>query len=244
MEQLNQVCIDRRMQRLILCILTFFSFAGRAAGQTIQPVLAEYRGQASGRFELTNNSFLPLSVVLEPKSFTVAEDGQISYRPLDSDIHVKFSVTSFRIPPKQSFSVAYQATANALPAWFVVYAGMTGLPERTSTGMNIQILLPHTVYMLPKKDASKKELKIVSASFDKTSHVVSLDLASESDSFARVLVTQVQSGKKKMEAPGFPIYPHKHRRLDVDWKEDIAPDAAVFVLKDFKIEVPITTPAP
>jgi hypothetical protein len=244
MQQLDQVCIDKRVQRLILCILAFFSFAGRAAGQTIQPVRAEYRGQANGRFELTNNSFLPLNVVLEPKSFTVAEDGQISYRPLDSDIHVKFSVTSFRIPPKQSFSVAYQATANTLPAWFVVYAGMTGLPERTSTGMNIQILLPHTVYMLPKKDASKAELKIVSASFDKTSHVVSLDLASDSDLFARVLVTQVQSGKKKMEAPGFPIYPHKHRRLDVDWKEDIVPDAAVFVLKDFKIEVPITTPAP
>ena len=110
--------------------------------------------------------------------------------------------------------------------------------------MNIQILLPHTVYMLPKKDAQKKDLKIASASFDKTSHMVSLDLASESDSFARVLVTEVHSGKKKMEAPGFPIYPHKHRRLDVDWKDDEAPDAAVFVLKDFKIEVPISTPAP
>ncbi len=233
-----------RVQRVVLCALVCFCFAGTAIAQTIQPVLSEYRGQASGRFQLINNSFLPVNVVIEPKSFTVSEDGEITYRPLDRDIQVKFSVTSFRIPPKQSFSVAYQARASSLPAWFVVYAGMTGFPVRTSSGMNVQILLPHTVYMLPKKDASKKELKIVNASFDKTDKVVSLELESESDFFARVLVTEVRAGKRKIEAQGFPIYPHKHRRLDVQWKGDEVPDAAVFTLRDFKIETPLTIQTP
>ena len=233
-----------KVKIVILFALVCSGFAGIAQGQTIQPVLSEYRGQASGRFELTNDSFYPLNVVLEAKSFAVSEDGEITYGPLDSDIHVKFSATSFRIPPKQSLSVAYQATASKLPAWFVVYAGMTGLPVRTSSGMNIQVLLPHTVYLLPKKDASKNELKIVNASFDTATQVVSLDLASESDCFARVLATEVRAGKKKMEAEGFPIYPHKHRRLDVPWQENSVPDLAVFTLRNFKIEAPITTQTP
>ncbi len=233
-----------KVKIVILFALVCSGFAGIAQGQTIQPVLSEYRGQASGRFELTNDSFYALNVVLEPKSFAVSEDGEITYGPLDRDIHVKFSATSFRIPPKQSLSVAYQATASKLPAWFVVYAGMTGLPVRTSSGMNIQVLLPHTVYLLPKKDASKNELKIVNASFDTATQVVSLDLASESDCFARVLATEVRAGKKKMEAEGFPIYPHKHRRLDVPWQEDSVPDVAVFTLRNFKIEAPITTQTP
>jgi len=233
-----------KVKIVILFALVCSGFAGIAQGQTIQPVLSEYRGQASGRFELTNDSFYALNVVLEPKSFAVSEDGEITYGPLDRDIHVKFSATSFRIPPKQSLSVAYQATASKLPAWFVVYAGMTGLPMRTSSGMNIQVLLPHTVYLLPKKDASKNELKIVNASFDTTTKVVSLELDSESDSFARVLATEVHAGKKKIAAEGFPIYPHKHRRLDVPWQEDSVPDVAVFTLRNFKIEAPITTQTP
>ena len=239
MQRFAGVFFKTRVRSLVLCALGNFCFTGVAIGQTIQPVLSEYRGQASGRFTLINNSFLPVNVVIEPKSFTVSEDGEITYRPLDSDIHIKFSVTSFRIPPKQSFSVAYQARASTLPAWFVVYAGMTGSPVRTSSGMNIQILLPHTVYILPKKDAPKNELKIVKASFDTTNKIVSLEVESESDFFARVLVTEVHAGKKKIETQGFPIYPHKHRRLDVQWKEDEVPDIAVFSFRDFKIETPI-----
>lgn len=244
MRPFAQAFFSSRVKRITNFALVSLGLIGIAQGQTIEPVLSEYRGQASGRFELTNDSFYPLNVVLEPKSFAVSEDGEITYGPLDSDIRVKFSATSFRIPPKQSISVAYQARASKLPAWFVVYAGMTGLPVRTSSGMNIQVLLPHTVYLLPKKDASRNELKIVNASFDKATHVVSLEIESESDSFARVLATEVRAGKKKTEAEGFPIYPHKHRRLDVLWKEDGVPDVAVFSLKNFTIEAPITVQTP
>lgn len=210
------------------------------AAQTIRPVLSEYRKEANGNFQLVNDSFLPVNVVLEPKSFTVSETGEISYRPLDPGIHVKFATTSFRIPPKQSYTISYRATADSIPAWFVVYAGMRGLPVRTSTGMAIQILLPHTVYILPKKDAAKSEIKVLKASFDKASSVVSLELASESSGLGRVLVTMVHGGKKSAEAPGFPIYPKKHRKLDVQWKEMEMPDRVVFQFLDFKIQAPIT----
>src|SRR5262245_26923715 len=85
--------------------------------QTIQPLLSEYRNDANGTVRLTNDSFLPTNVVLEAKSFTVTEDGDIVYRPLDPEIEVKFAAKSFRIQPKQTYAVNYTAKAKTLPAY-------------------------------------------------------------------------------------------------------------------------------
>jgi len=53
----------------------------------------------------------PLNVVLEAKSFTVSETGEISYRALDPNIHLKLSTTSFRIQPQQTYYVFYEASS-------------------------------------------------------------------------------------------------------------------------------------
>jgi hypothetical protein len=95
--------------------------------------------------EYVNDSLTPLNVVLEAKSFTVSEDGEIDYRPLDPNIHLKLSTTSFRIQPKQTYYVFYEASAPPNPAWFVIYASFSGFPFRTAHGMNVRLQLPHTV---------------------------------------------------------------------------------------------------
>jgi hypothetical protein len=239
MHKQRNIFLIRRVQRKLICTLFYFLFATTCLGQTIRPVISEHRGQANGRFDLVNDSFQPVNVVLEPKSFTVDEVGEIAYTPLDPGIRVKFSATSFRIQPKQTYTVTYQAKAQTLPAYFVVYAGMSGLPVRTNTGLNIRVLLPHTVYILGKKDAGKSEIAVVRAKYDAQSKKVNLELHSSSANMGRILITEVFAGRKKVEAPGFPIYPGKNRKLDVDWTESALPDKAVFYLKDFKIEAPV-----
>ncbi len=87
---------------------------GRA--QTVRPVIVEYKGSAKGKLELVNNSFQPTNVVIEPRSFTIKEDGDGIYGPLAKDIHLKLSSMSLRIPPKQSRYVFYEAKADSLPA--------------------------------------------------------------------------------------------------------------------------------
>src|SRR5262245_48648829 len=134
--------------------------------QTISPVRSEYRMEGNGEFQVTNNSFQPVNVVLEVQSFRVSDTGDISYGPLDPAIHVRLSSTSLRLQAKQTYSIGYQAKADKLPAWFVIYAKFTDLPVRTRSGMNVAIILPHTVYILPKKDADRSELKVVRAEFD------------------------------------------------------------------------------
>ena len=61
-----------------LCLM-----AAALQAQTVKPVISELGNPAKGRIEYYNDSLTPLNVVLEPKSFTVSETGEISYRPLD-----------------------------------------------------------------------------------------------------------------------------------------------------------------
>jgi len=47
--------------------------------QTIRPVLSEHATTAKGRVELINDSTVPLTLIVSPKSFEVSETGEISY---------------------------------------------------------------------------------------------------------------------------------------------------------------------
>ncbi|MCI0350437.1 MAG: hypothetical protein L0Z53_13510 [Acidobacteriales bacterium] len=223
-------------------VRTLYLFALLSASfvqaQTIQPLLSEYRNEANGSLRLTNDAFLPTNVVLEAKSFEVTEDGDIVYRPLDSGIEVKFAAKSFRIQPKQTYTVNYVAKAKTLPAYFVIYAAFSGKGLQTDSGLNVNVLLPHTVYILPKNDAAKRELQ-VQASFDKEAGKIRLRVDSASDAFGRVLMTEVVGEKKKIEDAGFPVYPHKSREFEVDWKENEAPRKLVLHFRNFKLESPL-----
>jgi hypothetical protein len=231
----------RRVKEALALLFLFILSAstGSSFAQTLRPIISEYRGKANGRFELVNDSFAPVNVVLETKSFTVTEDGEIQYRPLDPDIKVKFSATSFRIQPKQTYAVTYQATTTKFPSYFVVYASFSGLPVRTNTGMNIRLMLPHTVYLLGKDDARKAEITVATARYDAATRKVMLELQSHSANFGRVQSTEIQTARKKVEAPGFPVYPGKNRKLELDWSESAPPEKAVFYFDGFKIEAKI-----
>ncbi|MFL6442640.1 MAG: hypothetical protein ACJ713_02405, partial [Candidatus Sulfotelmatobacter sp.] len=81
----------------------FCFFAVTAAAQTVRPLINELGNPSKGRVEYVNDGLTPLNVVLEARSFTVTESGDINYRPLDPDIHLKLSTTSFRIQPQQTY---------------------------------------------------------------------------------------------------------------------------------------------
>src|ERR1700675_4831535 len=110
-------CLGRT--RIAVAVLALV-LAAPGFAQTVRPVIVQYSGAARGKFELVNNGLQPMSVVLQPMSFTITEGGDGVYGPLASSIHLKLSATSFRIPPQQSRFVFYEARADNLPAWFVI----------------------------------------------------------------------------------------------------------------------------
>jgi hypothetical protein len=222
-----------------LCVFVFLLDAPSQA-QTVRPVINELGNPAKGRVDYVNDSLTPLNVVLEAKSFTVSETGEISYRPLDPSIHLKLSTTSFRIQPQQTFYVFYEASSPQSPSWFVIYASFSGFPFRTAQGMNVRLQLPHTVYLLPKQSVEKPEVHIVAAELSRPDNKVRLEVENTGDNFGRVLQTQLLYSKKKQEAPGFPIFPHSKRIIEIPLEEkaeaENVPVDFLLQFQNFKVE--------
>jgi hypothetical protein len=233
-----------RAWRFLLQAVCVFLCAGPLSAQTVRPlidenVVQEKDKKAKGKIEYVNDTLEPLTVTLDTQSFTVSDTGEMSYRPLDSSIHVKFSASSFRILPKQSYLVFYEATADALPAWFVVYATFAGYKETTAEGLKIHLLLPHTIYLLPKQEVKKEELVVKTAKYDPGAKVVTLRVQNTGPEFCRVLETDVTSLQDKSTNNGFPVFPHSEREVEIPWAGRAGPTKLILQLDRFHLEQPI-----
>ena len=227
--------------RLMASALSVFLLGAALSAQTVRPVINELVGNpVKGRVEYVNDSLTPLNVVLEARSFSVSETGEVTYRPLDAGVHVKFSSTSFRIQPQQTYYLFYEATAPQVPSWFVIYANFTGFAFRTAQGMNVRLQLPHTVYLLPKQSVDKSELHVLRADLDPAQNKVTLEVENTGPNFGRILQTELMYSKKKQEAPGFPVFPHSKRILEVALEQkaegENVPVEVSLELEKFKLE--------
>lgn len=217
-----------------------FLLSSACLAQTVRPLINELGNPAKGRVEYVNDGLTPLNVVLEAKSFTVSETGEISYRPLDPDVHLKLSTTSFRIQPQQTYYVFYEATSPKSPAWFVIYAAFSGFPFRTAQGMNVRLELPHTVYLLPKGTIERADIIISRAELIPAENKAVIQLENQGDNFGRVFETQLVYEKKKQEAPGFPVFPHSKRIVEIPLEQkaegENVPVAVTLQFQKFKLE--------
>jgi len=230
----------RNSGQLLAALICVLVVCATSVGQTVRPVINELSNPTKGHVEYVNDSLMPLNVVLEAKSFSVSETGEITYRPLDPSIHLKLSTTSFRIQPQQTYHVFYEANSPQSPNWFVIYAAFSGFPFRTAQGMNVRLELPHTVYLLPKQSVEKPEVRVNRAELNASDGKVTLEVENTGSNFGRILQTQLVYSKKKQEAPGFPIFPHSKRILEValDQKPEgeNVPIEVTFQFDKFKVE--------
>jgi hypothetical protein len=228
----RSVCRPVVLLGILLC-----GASARLNAQTISPVIVEYRGKAQGRFQLTNDSDLPLFVVLEPQSFSVDEKGSPVFRPLDSTTHVQLSTMSFRLAPRQVYMVFYKAEADRLPAWFVVYATITG--KTAPTGLKIALELPHTVYLLGKKPLVRDSVLWLHAEVAKDKKLILAEVENHSEEFGRVMEIEVDSTSGKKEYAGFPLFPGQRRRMELDWDQAGDPQKIILKFEKFKAETSI-----
>lgn len=190
--------------------------------QTVSPVIQEYKGRAEGAIALTNNTLVPMAVVLEARSFIINTDGSGVYRPLDPKIHVKLSSMSSRIDPGQTHYVFYKAKADKLPAWFTIYS--TFSPVDRKSRLDVRILLPHTVYIYPRKPQSKNDLvEVTEATYSRHTGKIVCEIANNSSDLERVEEIHVASNSRSITSPGFPLLPGTERRLELDWKQKDPP---------------------
>jgi hypothetical protein len=220
----------------IASLLLVLGMTGPLGAQTVRPAVVEYPEQARGKFELVNETLFPLTVVLEPRGFHVEPTGELIEEPLDTTrIHVKISAMSFRIPPRETYTVFYEATAKAFPAWFVIASTLTG--ARTQSGLNVRIELPHVVYMLQPQPLRRADVAVRMFEFDSASKRVRVELENLGASLGRVLSSEISAeGKKATPGGAFPLFPYSRRMLQIPWSEDLTPERLVLRFANFTVE--------
>lgn len=207
-----------------------------AHAQTVRPAVVEYPVQGRGRFELVNETLFPLTVVLEPRGFSVDEQGNLTDLPLDTaNVDLRLSAMSFRIPPLGTYTVSYEARARQLPAWFMVLAAMTG--ARTNTGLNVRLELPHVVYLLQKEPLARTAVSVRAFDFDSAGRKAVLELENTSDALGRVLASELSvDGKHGAPFGGFPLFPRSRRRVEVPWDGAEPPDRVALRFARFTLD--------
>lgn len=234
------IALSRRVLLPASLLLAASGAAGLARAQTVSPPIAEYQERARSSFELSNESIFPLNVVLEVRGFDVTEQGEVVDAPFDSTrVRVKLSAMSFRIPPRGSYTVFYEARADSLPAWFNILSAISG--ARTDAGLNVRILLPHVVYLNQKLPLRKEEVAVRSFVFDSARKRLRVQLQNTGPNLGRVLQVSANHGKT-VTAPGaaFPLFPGMRRWTELDWPADTLPDRVTVKFARFTLDTLLT----
>lgn len=210
--------------------------------QTVSPPVVEYQQKADGQLVLTNNSLTTYVVVVEPKSFSINREGRDIFRPLDPSVHLKLSSMSFKLLPKQSYTVFYSATSDTLPAWFTVYSTFSQLQH--GPGVNLRIMLPHTVYLYQKTPLAKSAVKLTDALYDPDKKVVSFDVENVSSAYGRVRSSEARAGHETVEMSGFPLLPNSPRHVEAAWTGKVAPEQVHLHFDNFDLTQPIVLQTP
>ena len=230
----------RSARRVLTPGVCWLAVASPLAGQSVSPPIAEYQERARSSFQLHNGSLFPLTVVLEVRGFRVTEQGDVVDMALDtSRVHVKLSAMSFRIPPRGSYRVFYEATGDSLPAWFNILSAMSG--TRTESGLNVRLLLPHVVYLNQKRPLKKNEVAIRSLEYDPGSKKARIQLENLGPHLGRVLQVNVTDGHTTSEpSGGFPLFPRSRRWTEVPWDGVAPPNRLTVRFARFSIDTSLT----
>ncbi len=219
-----------------LCLaLAMLTLAGPALAQTVRPVIVEYEGKRiRGKFDLLNDQLMPVNVILEARSFDVTEEGDPVFRSLDPSVTLKLSEMSFRLPAQQSRTIFFEARAESIPAWFTIYATFSGMPRRQ--GIEVEVELPHTVYMLSREPLGAADVRVESAVWDSVARNVSVRLRNVGPRLGRVEEAEARAKKEKRQSGSFPLLPGATRRVLIPWDAPGAPSTYRLKFQRFVVE--------
>ena len=235
--------VRRPASRLVRLAGLFLLAPRILSAQSVTPPIAEYQERARSSFRLSNETLYPLNVVLDVHGFRVTEQGEVVEAPLDTTrLHLKLSAMSFRIPPRGSYTVFYEATADSLPAWFNIVSALTG--ARTDNGINVRILLPHVVYLNQKQRLERRDVVVRALEVDSASGRVRVQLENLSPRLGRVLEVSATDGRDRT-APGagFPLFPHSLRWVEASWAGQQSPSRVTVRTARFTLDTTITPTA-
>lgn len=222
------------MVRLALWVALLVPFGVEA--QSIRPLIAEYDRPVTASFEVDNPTLFPVAVVVEPWTFDLDREGRAEFAPLPPGVDVRFSETSFQIPPRTTHTIYYEILAEHPPAWFTIYATIVG--PQPAEGLRLRLRLPHTVYVygepLARDDVGVSEVR-----FERETGTLTALVENLGDRLGRVRSAEARAEGSARESAGFPLLPGGSRRVKVPWPSEDEPTALILHFDDFEIELPV-----
>jgi hypothetical protein len=140
--------------------------------------------------------------------------------------------------------IFYEATADQAPAWFVMYANFSGFPAREFSGLNIQLELPHIVYLLPKESWKRPDVRVAGVALERANGRLSLVVENTGTKFGRVSSLQVAGAHRRITLPGFPLFPGGRRRVELPWDAADLPESVEVKTREFSFAHPVTIADP
>lgn len=234
----------RAFERGLLACATLAGATGTpAAAQTVSPPVAEYQEKARSSFQLINGSIFPLTAVLEVKGFDITDRGDVVEIPLDTArLRVRLSASSFRIAPRSTYTVFYEAAGDSLPAWFQIVTALSG--ARTDTGINLRILLPHVVYLNQKAPLRRESVVVHRFEVDPATGKARALLENISADLGRVLEVAFDSPAGDSRSGGFPLLPGHRRWVELDWSRPAPPNRLTFRTARFSFDTMLVASPP
>jgi len=153
----------KRILVWVLLELLGLGCAGALSAQSLSPLSGEGgKGRLKGQFTMTNPEIVPMTTTVDIRSASWNRDGSITYRPVDSDVQVHIAETSARIGPRQSHVFYYDVECRNADSCLIAF-----LPGSTfgkaKNGMQVRVILPHTVYVCQQGGAKGCRERIKSA---------------------------------------------------------------------------------
>jgi hypothetical protein len=204
--------------------------------QSVSPPIAEYQERARSSFQLQNPSIFPVTVVLEVRGFNITDLGEVQDVPLDTNrVHVRLSEMSFRIQPRGTRTIFYEATSDSLPTWFNILSAISG--TKTESGLNVRILLPHVVYLNQKQPLGKPDVIVRRFEIDPSAQKARIQLENPSPRLGRIQQVTISSeGSASPPSGGFPLLPHRRRWVEVPWTAAALPERLVLRFSRFTLD--------
>jgi hypothetical protein len=123
-----------------------------ASAQSVSPLVAEGgKGKARGEFTVTNNGVQPLIVTVQPMSFKLRPGGTSLYYFLENTVGLKMNETSARIGAKQTHTFGYVIECHSEQPCLVAFLPRMVALQKTTTGFQVGVVIPHSVYLCPDK---------------------------------------------------------------------------------------------
>jgi hypothetical protein len=215
------------------CLAAVLLQADGASGQTIRPLIVEHGPSAKSYFEVVNRTLHPQLVTLEARGFTISEEGVATFGPLPDRVQLRLSEMSFRVPPRQSHYVFYEAKTDSAPAWFTIYANVAD--ARRENGLRIDVELPHTVYLVQKEPLSDTDVQVRLESFDPRARTGRVRIENTGPRLGRVADVRLSGGGVRASLGAFPLLPRSSRLVPIAWEGDGVPEKLTVEFTDFSV---------